>query len=78
MEKFVKADIWAAPVLDWNGVVDSGVLQTLDMVQKIERGEVAMQTTKLPMRIDGTRPTSSRAAPELGEANELLDAGWPG
>lgn len=76
MEKFVAADIWAAPVMDWNGVIDSGVLQTLDMVQDIARGEVAMQTTKLPLRIDGARPASTRAAPALGDANELLERGW--
>ncbi|WP_460275683.1 CaiB/BaiF CoA transferase family protein [Celeribacter sp. ULVN23_4] len=76
MEKFVEADIWAAPVMDWDGMMNSGVLDTLDMVQEISRGEVAMQTTKLPLRIDGTRPTSSRAAPDLGDANALLEDGW--
>ncbi len=76
MEKFVANDIWAAPVMDWDGVVDSGILQTLDMVQDIRRGDVEMKTTKLPLRIDGIRPASSRAAPELGDANELLETGW--
>ncbi|MFW2543942.1 CaiB/BaiF CoA transferase family protein [Primorskyibacter sp. 2E107] len=76
MEQFIKADIWAAPVMDWDGVIDSGVLQTLDMVQQISRGEVSMQTTRLPIRIDGTRPASTTAAPELGDANGLLETGW--
>ncbi|WP_417813307.1 CaiB/BaiF CoA transferase family protein [Thalassospira alkalitolerans] len=76
MEKFVANDIWAAPVMDWDGVIDSGILQTLDMVQDIRRGDVEMKTTKLPLRIDGIRPASSRAAPELGDANELLETGW--
>ncbi|WP_430475179.1 CaiB/BaiF CoA transferase family protein [Thalassospira lucentensis] len=76
MAKFVENDIWAAPVMDWDGVVDSGILQTLDMVQDIRRGELEMKTTKLPLRIDGTRPSSSRAAPELGEANDFLETGW--
>ncbi|HAY50352.1 MAG TPA: hypothetical protein DCY62_15395 [Thalassospira sp.] len=76
MDDFVANDIWAAPVMDWDGVVASGVLQTLDMVQNIERGDVAMKTTKLPLRIDGVRPSSSRAAPELGDANGLLETGW--
>ena len=76
MEKFVAADIWAAPVMHWDGMIKSGILQTLDMVQNITRGEIDMQTTKLPMRIDGHRPASTRAAPELGEANALLDTGW--
>ena len=76
MEKFVANDIWAAPVMDWDGVVESGILQNLDMVQDIRRGDVEMKTTKLPLRIDGSRPASSKAAPELGEANDLLESGW--
>ncbi|BBU58411.1 CoA transferase [Mameliella alba] len=77
MAQFVEADIWAAPVMDWDGVVESGVLQTLEMVQPISRGEeVNMQTTRLPIRIDGVRPASTTAAPELGDANALLDSGW--
>lgn len=76
MAKFIAADIWAAPVMDWNGVVDSGVLDTLDMIQNITRNDISMRTTKLPLRIDGIRPGSDRAAPELGDANGLLKNGW--
>lgn len=76
MQDFTAADVWAAPVMDWQQMVDSGVLQTLDMVQEITRGDVSMRTTKLPLQIDGKRPGSSRAAPELGDANEMLKNGW--
>lgn len=76
MEKFVKADIWAAPVMDWQALVDSGVLETLDMVQEISRGDVRLRTTKLPLTIDGKRPASTRAAPDLGDANDSLKSGW--
>lgn len=76
MEKFVAADIWAAPIMDWHALMESGVLETLDMVQDISRGEVKIRTTKLPMRIDGTRPASGIAAPELGDANHILTDGW--
>lgn len=74
--RFEAADIWAAPVLDWEGLRDSGVLQTLDMTQEIHRNGLEMTTTRLPLRIDGTRPASSLAAPELGSANSLLKTGW--
>jgi len=77
MEKFVAADIWAAPVMDWQALMQSGVLTTLDMIQRVSRGEVALETTRLPLKIDGRRPASARAAPELGEANALLQGGWP-
>lgn len=76
MDAFIKADIWAAPVMNWNDLMDSGVMETLDMVQDIARDQVKMRTTKLPMRIDGTRPASSVAAPELGADNALLINGW--
>lgn len=74
--KFEAADIWAAPVLDWEGLRDSGVLQTLDMTQEIHRNGLAMTTTRLPLRIDGARPASPLAAPELGSGNDLLKTGW--
>lgn len=76
MEKFVAADIWAAPVLDWKALMDTGVLRTLDMLQRVQRGGVALDTTRLPLRIDGRRPASDRAAPDLGDANALLKSGW--
>ncbi len=76
MEKFIAVDIWAAPVMDWKALVDSGILTTLDMVQNISRGDLTMQTTRLPLCIDGIRPESERAAPELGDANDILTKGW--
>jgi len=76
MAAFVAADIWAAPVMDWQELTGSGMLDLLEMVQEVRRGEVALRTTRLPMRIDGTRPASPRAAPALGDANDLLSRGW--
>ena len=76
MEAFVAADIWAAPVLDWQELAQTGMLDLLEMVQEVQRGAVKLRTTRLPMRIDGARPTSDRAAPALGDANDLLTKGW--
>lgn len=76
MAAFVAADIWAAPVMDWQELTSSGMLDLLEMVQEVRRGDVALRTTRLPMRIDGTRPASPRAAPALGDANDLLSRGW--
>ncbi len=76
MEKFVAADIWAAPVMDWKALMDSGVMDTLDMLQEVQRGEVRLKTTRLPIRIDGHRPAAAQAAPLLGDANDLLSGGW--
>ncbi len=76
MEAFVAADIWAAPVLDWQELARTGMLDLLEMVQEVQRGAVKLRTTRLPMRIDGARPASDRAAPALGDANDLLTKGW--
>ncbi|NBZ89821.1 CaiB/BaiF CoA transferase family protein [Stagnihabitans tardus] len=76
MEAFIAADIWAAPVMDWRELVATGMMETLDMLQTVERGEVRLQTTRLPMKFDGQRPAASRAAPALGDANDLLSKGW--
>lgn len=76
MERFIAADIWAAPVMDWRELVASGIMQTLDMLQEVRRGEVRLQTTRLPIKFDGHRPAGDRAAPSLGDANDLLTKGW--
>lgn len=76
MERFIAADIWAAPVMDWRALVDSGIMRTLDMLQEVRRGEVRLQTTRLPIKFDGHRPAGDRAAPSLGDANDLLTKGW--
>lgn len=76
MEAFIAADIWAAPVMDWRELVATGMMDTLDMLQTVERGEVRLRTTRLPIKFDGQRPGARRAAPALGDANDLLSKGW--
>jgi CoA:oxalate CoA-transferase len=76
MERFIAADIWAAPVMDWQGFARSGMFETLDMLHEVARGEVKLRTTRLPIKIDGQRPANPRAAPGLGDANDLLTKGW--
>lgn len=76
MQEFIAADIWAAPVLDWQQLMATGVMDTLDMLQDVERGDVRLRTTRLPIKLDGTRPAAQRAAPALGDANDLLSKGW--
>jgi crotonobetainyl-CoA:carnitine CoA-transferase CaiB-like acyl-CoA transferase len=76
MEAFIAADIWAAPVLDWQQLVATGMMDTLDMLQEVARGDVRLRTTRLPIKFDGTRPAARRAAPALGDSNDLLSKGW--
>jgi CoA:oxalate CoA-transferase len=76
MVDFIAADIWAAPVMDWRELVATGMMDTLDMLQDVQRGDVRLKTTRLPIKFDGNRPASGRAAPVLGDANDLLSKGW--
>lgn len=76
MAEFIAADIWAAPVMDWRELVATGMMDTLDLLQDVQRGDVRLKTTRLPIKFDGRRPASGRAAPALGDANDLLSKGW--
>ena len=67
------ADIWCAKVLDWPQLLESDGFRALDMLQTLRRADgSALDTTRSPIRIDGERPRSQRAAPRVGEHNEAL------
>jgi crotonobetainyl-CoA:carnitine CoA-transferase CaiB-like acyl-CoA transferase len=67
------ADIWCARVLSWNELVDSTGFKALDMLQTVTREDnVSIRTTRAPIRINGVRPTTSRAAPLIGEQSAAI------
>jgi len=69
------ADIWCARVLDWDELMASEGFRVLDMLQTVTRGDdVAITTTRAPLRIDGRRPRTSRAAPLIGEQSAAIRA----
>jgi len=62
------ADIWCSRVLDWDDLMASEGFEVLDMLQRVERDDdVSIMTTRSPIRVNGKRPTTSRAAPRVGE-----------
>jgi len=69
------ADMWAAPVMDWHGLIDSGILQNLGMIGKSQRGDQSFNTLLSPLRIDGSRPIAEGAAPYL--QNDLISWSKP-
>lgn len=74
IEKMVEADLWAAPVMDWHGLIDSGILQKLGMIGDVQRGEQSFHSLLSPLRVDGKRPAAIGAAPYLsGDAVNWLD-----
>ena len=67
------ADIWCARVLDWHELLESEGFQALDMLQMVEREDnVAILTTRSPLRVNGARTKVSRAAPRIGEHSAAI------
>lgn len=67
------ADIWCAKVLEWPELLESDGFKALDMLQTVTRDDgVSILTTRSPLRIDGQRTTTSRAAPLIGEQSNAI------
>lgn len=67
------ADIWCAKVLEWPELLESEGFKALDMLQTVTRDDgVSILTTRSPLRIDGQRTTTSRAAPLIGEQSAAI------
>lgn len=73
LEVLEPADIWCAKVLNWNELLDSDGFSVLDMLQTVTRDDdVAIQTTRSPLRVNGVRPKFERAAPRIGEHSAAI------
>jgi CoA:oxalate CoA-transferase len=59
-------DVWCAPVMDWQGLLEAEAFQRLDMLQRVERDGIGLTTTRSPLRIDGARGRNPAAAPATG------------
>ncbi len=67
------ADIWCAKVLTWDELVASEGFKALDMLQTVTRDDdVTIRTTRAPLRINGVRPSTNRAAPLIGEHSDSI------
>jgi len=73
LEVLEPADIWCAKVLDWAELLETEGFKALDMLQTVTRGEdVSIHTTRSPIRINSVRPTTTRAAPQIGEQSAAI------
>lgn len=69
------ADIWCAKVLDWAELISSEGFRALDMLQTVTREDnVSITTTRSPLRVDGVRARTQRAAPLVGEQSAKIRA----
>jgi CoA:oxalate CoA-transferase len=69
-----KADIWCAPVLNYDQLVQQEGYKVLNMeiVVKTSNG-LSVTTTRCPIHVDGKILKSEKGAPLLGEHNELIE-----
>lgn len=69
------ADIWCAKVLSWPELLETEGFKELDMLQTVTRNDdVSILTTRSPLRINGRRPVTTRAAPQIGEQSAKIRA----
>lgn len=67
------ADIWCARVLDWPELLASEGFKALDMLQTVTREDgVSILTTRSPLRVNGIRAQTDRAAPLVGEHSRKI------
>jgi crotonobetainyl-CoA:carnitine CoA-transferase CaiB-like acyl-CoA transferase len=60
-------DVWCAPVLTLEELVEHDGFRAIAMTQEIQRDGLSLTTTRSPIRVDGQVLTSSRPGPVLGE-----------
>jgi len=73
LERLHAEDMWAIEVLDWKRLTSDGGYQVLEMEQPImTKAGNQMITTRCPIRIDGRRLFSPKAAPTLGQDNARI------
>lgn len=66
------AGVWCADVLTWSRLMEHAGFAAIDMVQSIGSGDLGMQTTRCPVRIDAKVLKSARPAPRLGEHTQEI------
>jgi CoA:oxalate CoA-transferase len=69
-----KADIWCAPVLDYDALVKEEGYKVLNMEITVKTSNgLSVKTTRCPIKVDGRLLLSERGAPVLGEHNKEIE-----
>ncbi|CAN5122964.1 CaiB/BaiF CoA-transferase family protein [soil metagenome] len=81
LEVLDAGDVWCAPVLTLEELLEHDGFQAIGMTQQVTRERdgsgVTLTTTRSPIRIDGEILRSPTAAPHLGQDDELVRAEFP-
>jgi len=69
-----KADIWCAPVMDYDKLVQQDGYKVLNMEITVKTSNgLAITTTRCPIRVDGELLVADKGAPQLGEHNTTIE-----
>jgi len=69
-----KADIWCAPVINYDELVKQEGYKLLEMEITVQTSNgLAIRTTRCPIRVDGMRLTATQGAPMLGEHTDEIE-----
>jgi len=72
------ADVWCAPVLTLEQLIEHEGFEAIGMTQQVAReGSLRLTTTRSPIRIDGEALRSTTAAPKLGQHDAAIRAEFP-
>jgi len=69
-----KADIWCAPVMDYDALIQQDGYKVLNMEITVKTSNgLAITTTRCPIRVDGKLLVADKGAPQLGEHNTTIE-----
>lgn len=69
-----QADIWCAPVMDYDQLVQEEAYRVLEMEIRVKTGNgLSVTTSRCPIRVDGRKIVSDKGAPALGEHTEDIE-----
>lgn len=69
-----KADVWCAPVMDYDSLAKEQGYRVLNMEITVKTANgLSVKTTRCPLRVDGKLLISQKGAPMLGEHNREIE-----
>jgi crotonobetainyl-CoA:carnitine CoA-transferase CaiB-like acyl-CoA transferase len=73
LEKLIKMDLWAMPVMSWDDLTEHEAYRVLNMEQTVVIGDgKKLRTTRCPIRFNERILTSAIGAPKIGEHNKMI------
>ena len=73
LDRFIKMDLWAMPVMSWDDLTEHEAYRILDMEQTVVTGDgKQLITTRCPIRFNEHILKSGTGAPKIGEHNETI------